>query len=110
MLLQVSVVGPVAPVPFRAAKTEEFLRGKMLSDETVAQAAQVLWGEVAPRTSPHRATKEYRYELLPAMLREVLTQAAMRAMNQHLHRTEPKAPRGASAGVNQPWHCPPGQV
>jgi carbon-monoxide dehydrogenase medium subunit len=71
--------GPVAPVPFRATKTEEFLRGKMLSDETLAQATQVLMSEVSPRTSPHRATKEYRYELLPALLREVLTKAVERS-------------------------------
>ncbi len=74
--------GPVAPVPFRATKTEELLRGKALNDEMVAQATQVLLSEVAPRTSPHRATKEYRYELLPALLREVLMKAVVRSMSQ----------------------------
>ncbi len=74
--------GPVAPVPFRAIKTEAFLRGKTMSEETLAHASQVLKDEALPRTSPHRATKEYRYELLPALLRQVLTRAMERSMNQ----------------------------
>lgn len=71
--------GPVAPTPFHASKTEDFLRGKVPGDETFAQAAQILLREAAPRTSAHRATKEYRYELLPTMLRQVATRAAKRA-------------------------------
>ncbi len=72
--------GPVAPVPFRAAKTEAFLRGKALTEETLAQAVQILLTEVAPRTSPHRATAEYRTELLPTLLRQVLVEAVERAI------------------------------
>ncbi len=72
--------GPVAPVPFRAQETEAFVRGKRLSDDTIAQAAQVLLSEVNPRTSPHRATREYRTELLPALLRQVLLEAMDRAI------------------------------
>ncbi|RIK33956.1 MAG: hypothetical protein DCC52_01930, partial [Chloroflexi bacterium] len=60
--------GPVAPVPFRAAQTEEFLRGKILGDAVLQTAAEILAKEARPRTSAHRATKEYRYELLPALL------------------------------------------
>ena len=64
--------GPVAPTPFRARRTEEFLCGRVLDEETLTQAGTVLLSEVSPRTSPHRATKEYRFELLPSMLRQVL--------------------------------------
>lgn len=71
--------GPVAPTLFRAIRTEEFLRGKTLDDATLEQAARVLLSEAQPRTSAHRATREYRVELLPMMLREVLTRAAKRA-------------------------------
>ncbi len=71
--------GPVAPVPFRAGKTEEFLRGKSLSEETVARAQAILLGEAGPRTSPHRATKEYRVELLPALFERTLRCAVERA-------------------------------
>ncbi len=74
--------GPVAPIPFRAARTEEFLRGKVLSDEVMEQAARVLVEECQPRTSKHRATKEYRVELLPVLLRMTLTVAAGRVANR----------------------------
>ena len=71
--------GPVAPTLFRATRTEEFLRGKVLDDATLDEAARVLLSEAQPRTSAHRATREYRAELLPTMLREVLTRVAARA-------------------------------
>lgn len=71
--------GPVAPVPFRAAQTEEFLRGKILGDAVLQTAAEILAKEARPRTSAHRATKEYRYELLPALLKQTLRQAVARA-------------------------------
>jgi len=74
--------GPVAPTPFRARKTEEFLCGQVLDDETLARAAQVLLSEAQPRTSAHRATREYRIELLPTMLRQVLTRAVANASRQ----------------------------
>jgi carbon-monoxide dehydrogenase medium subunit len=71
--------GPVAPILFRAARTEEFLRGKVWGDVALDEAARVLLTEAQPRTSAHRATREYRVELLPTMLREVLTRAVARA-------------------------------
>jgi CO/xanthine dehydrogenase FAD-binding subunit len=74
--------GPVAPVPFRAKHTEEFLRGKILDDAVLQQAAQILMIEAHPRTSAHRATKEYRYELLSALLKQTLTKAMERATRQ----------------------------
>lgn len=70
--------GPVAPIPFRAQRTEEFLRGKILDEMVLPQAAQILVNEAKPRTSAHRATKEYRYELLPALLKQTLTTAMER--------------------------------
>lgn len=73
--------GPVAPVPFRARRTEEFLRGKSLTDTVVEAAAQVLLSEVQPRTSAHRATREYRLELLPTLLEQTLRTAVERATN-----------------------------
>jgi CO/xanthine dehydrogenase FAD-binding subunit len=71
--------GPVAPVPFRARKTEEFLRGKAHSKETVDRAGEILLSEAGPRTSPHRATKEYRVEILPTLLEQTLQAAVDRA-------------------------------
>lgn len=71
--------GPVAPIPFRATQAEEFLRGKVFDAAVLEHAAQLLLSEAKPRTSAHRATKEYRYELLPALLKQTLTQAVERA-------------------------------
>jgi CO/xanthine dehydrogenase FAD-binding subunit len=71
--------GPVAPVPFRAKETEAYLQGKTLNQETLAEAQRILVDEARPRTSPHRATREYRYELLPSLLEQVLTRAVERA-------------------------------
>lgn len=71
--------GPVSPVPFRAKQTEEFLRGRILDDAVLQQAAQILVSEAQPRTSAHRATKEYRFELLPALLKQTLLKAMERA-------------------------------
>jgi CO/xanthine dehydrogenase FAD-binding subunit len=80
--------GPVAPTLFRATRTEEFLRGKVLDESTLEQAARILLSEAQPRTSAHRATREYRIELLPMMLRDVLTRAAERAKSVQSSRFE----------------------
>lgn len=71
--------GPVAPTPFRAAKTEAYLIGKLPTRETVAAAGAVMLGEVTLRTSAHRATAEYRREVLPTLLRDALKRAVDRA-------------------------------
>ncbi|MCS6774877.1 MAG: FAD binding domain-containing protein, partial [Thermoflexales bacterium] len=70
--------GPAGPVPFRAEQTEAFLLGHALDEATLAQAAEVLLGEVRLRTSPHRATAEYRREILPVLLRRALLTAQAR--------------------------------
>ena len=72
-------VAPVAPTPFRAAKTESFLKGKLASPETIEAAIRVLLSECHPRTSAHRATAEYRKEVLPVLLRRTLSKAIERA-------------------------------
>lgn len=65
-------VGPAGPVPFRARKTEEFLKGRLVNDGVLDQATDILQEEVSLRTSAHRATKEYREHLLGYLLRQVL--------------------------------------
>lgn len=71
---------PVAPTPFRCAKTEAFLLGKTATSETIEAAVPVLLSECKPRTSPHRSTAEYRKEVLPVLLRRTLSSAIERAM------------------------------
>ena len=71
--------GPAGPKPFRAKKTEEFLAGKTWNESTHQEASKIMAGEVNLRTSKHRATKEYRHQILPVLLREVLDAAVERA-------------------------------
>ncbi len=73
--------GPAGPKPFRARNTEDYLSGKSWQGSDFDQALSILEGEVSLRTSPHRATQQYRQQLLPVLLREVLDKAAKRAVS-----------------------------
>jgi carbon-monoxide dehydrogenase medium subunit len=72
-------IGPVRPVPTRARQAEEALRGRTLTaalDEVVGEAQ----AEFTPRTSKHRATAEYRVEMIEVLLRRALPLAVRRAL------------------------------
>ena len=71
-------VGPAGPTPFRAHKTEDFLRGSVFSSELFSGALETLLGEAKFRTSPHRSTAEYRRHLSGVLLRETLSAAWQR--------------------------------
>jgi CO/xanthine dehydrogenase FAD-binding subunit len=71
-------VAPVAPTPFRCQQTEASLTGKSATSESIERAVAVLLSECKPRTSPHRATAEYRKEVLPVLLRRTLSKAIER--------------------------------
>jgi CO/xanthine dehydrogenase FAD-binding subunit len=73
--------GPAGPKPFRALQTEQFLEGKSWDENCLVAAAEVLSSEVSLRTSAHRATKEYRHQLLPVLLEKVMDLAIERAGN-----------------------------
>ena len=70
--------GPAGPRPFRAYQTENIFKGKRFDELIFNRACGVLESEVRLRTSRHRATKEYREQLLPVLLREVLETAIAR--------------------------------
>lgn len=70
--------GPAGPKPFRAYQTEAVLKGKQFGEDTLKQASTALESEVNLRTSPYRATKAYRVQLLPILLRGVLEKAISR--------------------------------
>ncbi len=72
-------LGPVAPVPFRAHKTEAFLRGRPADEETFAAAGEIVTTEAQPRTSRLRASREYRLKVLPVLLRQALARATEQA-------------------------------
>lgn len=63
--------GPAGPKPFRAKKTEDYLAGKVWDGESFQKSAEILGEEVSLRTSAHRATKEYRHQLLPVLLNKL---------------------------------------
>ncbi|MGW8226498.1 MAG: FAD binding domain-containing protein [Anaerolineales bacterium] len=72
--------GPAGPRPFRAYQTEDVFKGKAFDEGTFNQACRILDQEVSLRTSRHRATQEYRHQLLPVLLREVLETAIARCL------------------------------
>jgi CO/xanthine dehydrogenase FAD-binding subunit len=74
-------VGPAGPRPFRSLMTEGFVRGRRLDRDTIAQAGEILLEEVHLRTSPHRASKSYRSQLVPVLLKRTLDAAFARAMS-----------------------------
>ncbi len=70
--------GPSGPVPHRLAQTEAFLQGKTMSREVVEAAIPVLLAEASFRTSPNRATGDYRRHLVGVLLQDTLESAWQR--------------------------------
>jgi len=77
-------LGPVAPVPFRALQAEAFLTGRPASEATFARAGEIAAGESQPRTSRLRASREYRLEVIPVLVRNALTRAAAQAAARNI--------------------------
>jgi carbon-monoxide dehydrogenase medium subunit len=72
-------VGPGGPIPFRAAATEKALTGKPPTAEAVSSALEALLQEAKFRTSPQRASAEYRRHLAGGLFENTLTTAWERA-------------------------------
>ena len=72
-------IGPAGPTPFLAEKTMGYLVGQPTNADTYAQAAVVALEEVKLRSSRHRATAEYRAEMIRTQLPKTLAKAAERA-------------------------------
>jgi carbon-monoxide dehydrogenase medium subunit len=71
-------IGPADKVPFLAAQTMGFLEGKPATPETLTAAAETALGEVHLRNSAHRASAEYRQEMI-VQLPKTLGKAIERA-------------------------------
>ncbi len=69
------VFGPSGPVPTRAEKVEEVLKGNSLEQSVINLAKKTLRESVKFRTSKMRATAAYRYELADLLLERVLKKA-----------------------------------
>ena len=75
-------IGPAGPVPFRATEAEAVLTAAARFDESVlAAAVAAAQSQAQLRTSKHRASKEYRHEMVGVLLGRVLSAALERARN-----------------------------
>jgi CO/xanthine dehydrogenase FAD-binding subunit len=72
-------IGPGGPIPTRAYATEAFLRGKDFSGDLIVEAVNKLLSEVTLRTSPFRATSDYRIHLAGVLFEEVIYSAWKRS-------------------------------
>ncbi len=72
-------LAPVGPTPRRATDVEAVLQDQPATDETIAQAIDVAYQTLTPRTSKYRATADYRREMIAVLLRRALTLAVQRA-------------------------------
>ena len=72
-------VGPGGRTPFRARATEKVLSGKPLTAETVTSALDVLLQEARFRTSPQRASADYRKHIVGGLFKDTLDAAWLRA-------------------------------
>ncbi len=67
-------LGAVAATPVRAKKTEEFLKGKKITDDLLAEAGVMASGECKP-ISDIRASAEYRTDLVRVFTKRALRKA-----------------------------------
>ncbi len=72
-------VGPAGPVPVRAVEAETFLSGKEPSETNLRETIRLVQDNSTFRTSAFRATREYRYEMVPVLLTRVIGRALARA-------------------------------
>ncbi len=69
------VVGPAGPVPRRMTAAEVILRGKTGDSKAIKAAHEAILNEAMLRTSRHRATKEYRKDLVAVLLDKTIKEA-----------------------------------
>jgi carbon-monoxide dehydrogenase medium subunit len=75
-------IGPAGPIPFRAASAEALLTGAPFSDQLVEEVIMAAQSQAQLRTSRHRASQEYRHEMVAVLLRRVLARAVARASQE----------------------------
>jgi CO/xanthine dehydrogenase FAD-binding subunit len=72
-------VGPAGPIPFRAIQAEAVLRGRKYGEDSVVAAVEQLLLEAKFRTSPQRASSDYRKHLVVGLFQATLHEAWERA-------------------------------
>ena len=73
--------GPAGPKPFRARSTEKEICGQRMEREVIQAGLNTFLGEARFRTSPQRATEEYRRHLAGILLEETILAAWSRTEN-----------------------------
>jgi carbon-monoxide dehydrogenase medium subunit len=69
-------LGAVAPTPIRAEKAEKIIRGQRVSLDLIESAAQAAAAESAP-IDDHRASAEYRRDMVKVLTRRAITLIAL---------------------------------
>jgi carbon-monoxide dehydrogenase medium subunit len=69
------VVAPAGPVPVRAAELEDALRGGTFDDRSAESMLLIARTSLRLRTSPRRATADYRYLLSEVLVRDTVAKA-----------------------------------
>ncbi|MCC6192788.1 MAG: FAD binding domain-containing protein [Anaerolineales bacterium] len=72
-------LGPAGPTPLRPERAEAWLRGQPLEAATAEKLVERVWAEARLRTSAHRATADYRHEMVAVLVRRALGLAVQRA-------------------------------
>lgn len=72
-------LGPVAPKPFRAVKTETLLKGAAINMETIEKAADTAFEESQPISDAVWGSEEYKREMVRVLTRRGLKKALERA-------------------------------
>lgn len=72
-------LGPAGPVPHLATPAMDLLKGRPAVLQEFKKAADAILASVTLRNSKHRATREYREEMIRTQLPMILTRAAERA-------------------------------
>ncbi len=73
-------IGPAGPIPFRATDAEAVLvSAPIFDEEAIAAAVVAAQAQAKLRTSKHRASADYRHEMIDVLLRRVLPAAFQRA-------------------------------
>jgi len=67
-------LGAVAPTSIRATKAEQVLRGRRVSPELIDEAARTAVDHCNPRLDSHRASPEYRRDMVYVLTRRALGQ------------------------------------
>ena len=67
-------LGAVAPTPIRARRAEETIKGQRFNDEVIEKTAQITAEECRP-INDHRASAEYRREMVKVLVKRAINQA-----------------------------------